>query len=55
MPAFTARSVELAKPDPAKRLELPDAALPGFYLVIQPSGAKSWAVRYRAIVSQGVV
>lgn len=47
MPAFTARSVELTKPDPSKRLELSDAALPGFYLVIQPSGAKSWAVRYR--------
>ncbi|GJD46107.1 Prophage integrase IntS [Methylobacterium cerastii] len=48
MPAFTARSVELLKPDPEKRLELPDSALPGFYLVVQPSGAKSWAVRYRA-------
>ncbi|WP_084673988.1 Arm DNA-binding domain-containing protein [Methylobacterium sp. WSM2598] len=47
MPAFTARSVELTKPDPSKRLELPDGALPGFYLVVQPSGAKSWAVRYR--------
>ena len=46
--AFTARSVEHAKADPSKRLELPDSALPGFYLVIQPSGAKSWAVRYRA-------
>lgn len=48
MPAFTTRSVELLKPDPSKRLELPDSTLPGFYLVIQPSGAKSWAVRYRA-------
>lgn len=48
MPApLTARSVENAKPDPGRRLELPDGALPGFYLVIQPSGAKSWAVRYR--------
>jgi integrase len=48
MPAsLTARSVENAKPDPARRLELPDGALPGFYLVVQPSGAKSWAVRYR--------
>src|SRR3546814_9190181 len=24
-----------------------DALLPGLYLVVQPSGAKSWAVRYR--------
>ncbi|PVE20574.1 integrase [Microvirga sp. KLBC 81] len=48
MPAsLTARSVENAKPDPSRRLELPDGALPGFYLVVQPSGAKSWAVRYR--------
>ena len=44
---LTARSVENAKPDPSRRLELPDGALPGFYLVVQPSGAKSWAVRYR--------
>lgn len=27
---------------------MPDGALPGLYLVVQPSGAKSWAVRYRA-------
>jgi integrase len=48
MPApLTARSVENIKPDPSCRLELPDGALPGFYLVVQPSGAKSWAVRYR--------
>jgi integrase len=33
---------------PAKdRLELPDAGCPGLYLVIQPTGAKSWALRYR--------
>jgi integrase len=44
---LTARSVENTKPHPSRRLELPDGALPGFYLVVQPSGAKSWAVRYR--------
>jgi integrase len=44
---FTARSVEQAKPDPSRRLEIPDGLLTGLYLVIQPSGAKSWAVRYR--------
>ena len=27
---------------------MPDGGLPGLYLVVQPSGAKSWAVRYRA-------
>ncbi len=46
-PPLTARSVENAKPDRSRRRELPDGALPGFYLVVQPSGAKSWAVRYR--------
>jgi integrase len=44
---LTMQSVERLKPLPARRVEIPDAALPGFYLVIQPSGAKSWAVRYR--------
>ena len=31
----------------ATRREVPDAGKPGLYLVIQPSGRKSWAVRYR--------
>lgn len=44
---LTAKSVEQAQPGPARR-EIPDAALPAFYLVVQPSGMKSWAVRYRA-------
>lgn len=30
-----------------KRREIPDAGKPGLYLVIQSSGKKSWAVRYR--------
>lgn len=48
--ALTAAAVEKIKPDPAKRLEIPDALLTGLYLVVQPlpSGKKSWAVRYRA-------
>ena len=29
------------------RVEIPDAVLPGLYLIVQPTGAKSWAVRYR--------
>jgi len=45
--ALTTKAVEAAKPDPAKRLEVPDPALSGLYLVVQPSGAKSWALRYR--------
>jgi integrase len=45
--AFTSKAIEAAKPDPDKRIELPDPALSGLYLVIQPSGAKSWALRYR--------
>jgi integrase len=31
----------------ALRREIPDGALPGLYLVVQPAGGKSWAVRYR--------
>lgn len=38
----------VAKLRPAKdRLEISDASCPGLYLVIQPSGAKGWALRYR--------
>jgi integrase len=43
---LTARSVEITKPSTERR-EIPDGLLPGLYLVIQPSGARSWAVRYR--------
>lgn len=46
--ALTIKSIENVKPDPAKRLEIPDGLLRGLYLVVQPSGAKSWAARYRA-------
>lgn len=45
--ALTAQSVERLKPDPGKRLEIPDGLLVGLYFIIQPSGARSWAVRYR--------
>src|SRR4051812_3774024 len=40
--------IENQKPDLARRLEIPDGALVGLYFIVQPSGAKSWAVRYRA-------
>jgi Arm DNA-binding domain len=36
------------QPLPEKRREIPDGKIAGLYLVLQPSGAKSWAVRYRA-------
>jgi hypothetical protein len=44
---LTAKAVEKLKPDSTRRLEVPDGLVPGLYLVIQPSGMKSWAVRYR--------
>src|ERR671916_1035127 len=44
---LTIQSIERIKPDPAKRREIPDGLLVGLYFVIQPSGARSWAVRYR--------
>ncbi|PYC48186.1 integrase [Litorivita pollutaquae] len=44
--AFTVKSIEAMKPGEARR-EIPDPSLSGLYLVIQPSGAKSWALRYR--------
>src|SRR5687768_4596180 len=45
--ALTAKSVEHAKRDAQNRREIPDGLLTGLYLIVQPSGAKSWAVRYR--------
>jgi hypothetical protein len=44
---LTARKVEQTRPNPSKRREIPDGGKPGLYLVIQPSGRKSWAVRCR--------
>ncbi len=43
---FTVRSIEQMRPGRGRR-EIADAHLPGFYFIVQPSGAKSWAVRYR--------
>jgi integrase len=43
---LTDRVVQQAKAQ-AARVEIPDAILPGLYLVVQPTGTKSWAVRYR--------
>jgi integrase len=45
MAAFNARTIEAAKPGPARR-EISDPTLRALRLVVQPSGVKSWAVRY---------
>jgi integrase len=34
-------------PLPEQRREVPDGKISGLYLILQPGGAKSWAVRYR--------
>lgn len=44
--ALTAQSVEKIKPGKSRR-EIADALLPGLYLVVQTTGVKSYAVRYR--------
>jgi integrase len=46
MARLTAKSVENVKPGAARR-EVPDSGCRGLYLVVQPTGRKSWAVRYR--------
>jgi integrase len=43
---LTIKNVEAMRPDTDRR-EVSDGHMPGLYLVIQPSGARSWAVRYR--------
>lgn len=43
---LTDRVVQQAKPGSA-RAEIADAVVPGLYLIVQPTGVKSWAVRYR--------
>lgn len=45
--ALTVKFVEAVKPEAVRR-EIPDGGLPGLYLIVQPSGAMSWAIRYRA-------
>src|SRR5262245_48774996 len=42
---LTAKAIENFKPGPQRR-EISDGGS-GLFLVMQPSGAKSWAVRYR--------
>lgn len=44
--ALTVKSIDAVKPG-ASRKEIPDGLVQGLYLVVQPSGAMSWAVRCR--------
>jgi integrase len=46
MAKLTAVSIANAKPG-ATRREIPDGGCRGLYLVVQPTGRRSWAVRYR--------
>ena len=46
MAKLTVLSVEKMRAGKTRR-EIPDDYLPGLYLIVQPSNAKSWAVRYR--------
>lgn len=44
--AFTDKSIQSIKAAKSRK-EYPDATVAGLYLIVQPSGLKSWAVRYR--------
>jgi integrase len=44
--ALTQLAIETTRPGPARR-EIPDGKERGLYLVVQPTGAMSWAFRYR--------
>lgn len=44
--ALTQVAVDNAKPGPARR-EIPDSHSRGLFLIVQPTGVKGWAVRYR--------
>jgi integrase len=43
---LTALAVDNLKPT-EKRREVPDGKIGGLFMIVQPSGAKSWALRYR--------
>ena len=43
---LTPISIRNVKPR-SERMEIPDGGCNGLYLIVQPSGAKSWALRYR--------
>jgi integrase len=50
---LTDAAVRRLKPAPERR-EIADGGKPGLYLVIQPSGAKSWAMRFRHMSGKSV-
>ncbi|MCK1732947.1 tyrosine-type recombinase/integrase [Bradyrhizobium sp. 138] len=43
---LTAAAVRKLRPSNVRR-EIPDGACPGLHLIVQPTGTKSWALRYR--------
>ena len=45
--SLTGAALTKIKADAAKRQEVPDGVVVGLYFVVQPTGRKSWAVRYR--------
>ena len=51
MPVLTAAAVAKYAAHPSRRREIPDSKGPCLYLVVQPkpSGAKSWALRFRRL------
>ncbi|WP_017960029.1 tyrosine-type recombinase/integrase [Rhizobium leguminosarum] len=44
--ALTVKAIEALKPQNVRQ-EIPDGGLSGLYIIVQPSGALSWAIRYR--------
>jgi integrase len=46
MPRLTAKAIENLKPADVRR-EIPDTGCRGLYAIIQPTGRRAWAVRYR--------
>jgi integrase len=48
---LTTTVCDQAKPGAARR-EIPDGGCAGLYLVVQPGGAKSWALRFRSPVER---
>ena len=46
MRALTDIAIRRLKPGPARR-EIPDPGCRGLYVIVQPSGARGFAVRYR--------
>lgn len=48
---LTVATIEKIKPSTARR-EVPDGGCPGLFLVIQPNGTKSWALRFRSPIER---